>query len=358
MIPWQWSIKPESAEPSRTSGSTEWKIGSLVFINSATLLAGFLGLKPRKWLYLRSLRSQSWFMTGIMITALHICANWINAIMIQSIPGYEQVPITQLVLLWCSMPRSTWITALLVGVRSSKATSSTTIASPIFAETILQALLAYHIMTAVMYGQEHSFYSQGMARLETAPSARFMYAGALMWVVVALVILVSLVQATRRPNVSSTKDVEVDTTSKRPTTHERAPNTAKQLVISFNKRWGRLEEALARRWADTTWDGRDVPTTIQTYTVYGTLPVTKPNTQIVKKTTVRLSMIAITGLSLLWTAQWLFWAGFIGFSMEEYVLERAHFCTISLTRARYCLPKLGSMTTIWIASSVVAAAIA
>jgi hypothetical protein len=218
------------------------------------------------------------------------------------------------------MPRSTWLTALLVGVRSSKATSLTTVTSSIFAETILQALSAYNFMTAVMYGREHGFYSQGMARLETAPSARFMYAGALMWVVVAIMALVSLVQATRMPNVSSPKGVEVDTTSKRPTTDKRAPNTAQELMIYFNERWGRLEEALALRWAKTTWKGRDVLTTSQTYTVYGTLPVTKPNTRIVKKRTVRLFLIAITGLSLLWIAQWLFWTRFIGFSMEEYVL--------------------------------------
>jgi hypothetical protein len=316
MIPWQWSLKPESVESSRTCASAEWKFGSLVLINSATLLVEFLGAKTGARSYLYSSRSRSWFLTGLTITALYLCANWINAILIQSTPGYEKVPITQLVLLWCSMPRSTWLTALLIGVQSSTATPLATVAFSIFAETILQAFSAYYMITTVNYGREHSFYSQSMARLDTAPSAKFMYVGALMWVIVVIVTLVSLIQAMRATNVS-TMDIEVDKPSKRLSIKTQTPNIVQELMISFNKRWQGLEEAFVHHWADKPLDLGEAPSTTEAYTVYGTLPVAKPNTQIIKKRTVRLSLIAITSLTLLWIAQWLFWAGFIGLSTEE-----------------------------------------
>ena len=260
---------------------------------------------------------------GLMAVALYLCANWVNAVSIQSTPGYGEFPIIQLVLLWCSMPRSTWLTVLLVGPQLGH----NTVASYIFAETVHQFLSAYPIITAVNYGREHSFYSQGMARLETFPSAQYMYAGALMWAIVVIVALVSLIQAARGDN-ESTRDTEVDAMTKRQAINNAELNIAQELMISFNKHWGRMEDALVHRWAGKTGKLEEALSTTSerhTYTVYGTLPVSGTNTQIIKKSTVRLYLIAITSLALLWIAQWLFWAGFIGISMEEYVpMCRSH----------------------------------
>jgi hypothetical protein len=320
MIPWKWSIKPESAESTRLCASTEWKIVGLLIINSAILLVEYFCLTTGTASCLRYTSPRPWFLTGLMAAALYLCANWINAVSIQSTPGYGEFPITQLVLLWCSMPRFTWLTVLLVGPQLGRKT----VASYMFAETVLQLLSAYPIVTTVNYGREHSFYSQGMARLETVPSAQYMYAGALMWVVVVIVTLVSLIQAIRGINVS-TRHAEVDAMSKRPAINNPEPNIAEKLMISFNKHWGRMEDELAHRWAGETWKLEEAPSTTDdrhTYTVYGTLPVSSTNTHIIRKSTVRLYLIAITSLALLWIAQWLFWAGFIGMSMEEYVPAR------------------------------------
>ncbi|RYN20476.1 hypothetical protein AA0113_g5976 [Alternaria arborescens] len=56
---------------------------------------------------------------------------------------------------------------------------------------------------------------------------------------------------------------------------------------------------------------------------------------------VRLFLIAIASMIFLWIAQWLFWAGFIGLSMEE-----------------FCPPKLGVLTVIWMIFSLAIAAVA
>ncbi|KAH8621223.1 hypothetical protein IG631_24130 [Alternaria alternata] len=175
MIPWRWSIKPfrdakhtsidnsESSKPTQTCAPTEWKIGSLVMINVATLLTGCLGLrtaaKPIARMFPHYLRPQSWFLTGLWIVGLHLCANLLNAALVQSTFGYGDVSIIQIVLLWCSMPRLTWLTVLLIMFQPFRATSFFMAASCLFAETILQVLSAYHMVTTVAYGREHSFYN-------------------------------------------------------------------------------------------------------------------------------------------------------------------------------------------------------
>jgi hypothetical protein len=153
MIPWRWSIKPfkdsnpisgdrsKSSKSTQTCATTEWKLGSLVLLNTATLLAGFFGPRtattPIARMFPYYLHSRSWFLTGFSIAALHLCANWLNAVLIQSTLGYEDVPIIQMVLLWCSMLRLTWLTVLLVILQPFQASSFFTAASCLFAETIL-----------------------------------------------------------------------------------------------------------------------------------------------------------------------------------------------------------------------------
>jgi len=340
MIPWQWSVKPiNDSSPSsisrskhlkskQTCPSTEWKLSSLVLINAATLLTGFLALRSgislRIRAYLNSSNSRSWFLTGLAIAALHLFANWVNAILIQSTPGYEDIPITQLVLLWCSMPRLTWLTVLVVGVQPFEATSVPTVVACLFAETILQALSASHIIATVNYGREHDFYNHGMARLGAAPWAQLMYAGALMWLVVIILALGLLIHAMRRMKVSD-RGAEINPSWSQ-TSKQTTPNAAEGCMTPFNDRWTWLEEELAGHWLNKSWNMEETPLVSgegQDRTVYGTLPVKGPRNRSIKKGTVRLCLITFISMALLWVAQGLFWAGFIGLSVEEYVLMRA-----------------------------------
>ncbi|KAF2108916.1 hypothetical protein BDV96DRAFT_255087 [Lophiotrema nucula] len=356
MIPWRWSIKPtrnssptsvdrsKSSKLTQTCASTESKLGSLVLINTGTLLALYLvprtGTMLPAYGYLQY--SRSWFLAGLTIAALHLIANWINAVLIRSTLGYEDIPIFQLVLLWCSMPRFTWLTILMICVQPFKATSSSAVKSCLFAESILQILSAFHMIATVNYGREHNFYSQGMGRLATVSSAQFMYAGALMWLVVIIVALVPLIQAIGGINVSA-RGARVSV-SKSQTSKHATPNSIQELMAQFNERWTWLEEKLVSHWIDKSQDLEETPLTSsegQAYTVYGTLPVKGPGNQIINRRMVRVSLITIISMIFLWVAQWLFWAGFIGLSLEE-----------------FCPPKLGVLTVIWFASSMAVALVA
>jgi hypothetical protein len=219
------------------------------------------------------------------------------------------------------MPRFTWLTLLLVIFQPFQATGFSKAASCLIAEMILQILSAYHMITAVDYGREHSFYSHGMARLETSSSAQWLYAGALMWLLIIVMTLVLLMQATRGVKTSTTgagiRGLKSQTSKK------TMRSLIEELMAEFNTFLIWLEKSLLHSWFDKSWDLEGSISTNserQTHTVYGTLPCSVSNNRTSEKGMVRLFLIAIASMILLWIAQWLFWAGFIGLSMEEYVL--------------------------------------
>jgi hypothetical protein len=67
-----------------------------------------------------------------------------------------------------------------------------------------------------------------------------------------------------------------------------------------------------------------------------------------------LVLIVCILMTLVWIAQWLFWAGFVELAADEYVQPNLHRVTESLIEShRFCVPKLGSITGVWIVFSIV-----
>jgi hypothetical protein len=303
MIPWRWTIKPSndsniayitrlgSIRATETCASNEWKLGSFALVNIATFLAAFLSQRtsihriargflwhPHPW---------CWFFKGTLIAALQLLANWFNMFLVQKTPGYEDVPVIQLMLLWCSMPRLAWLTILLIGVQPFEAMNFSAAASSLFAEMILQFLSSYYMVMTVNYGREHDFYLGGLERAERGRLAKIMYAGALMWLIIIILALVQLIRATRRMNSCT-----------------------------------RLREKLAHYWMDKNRGSEETPLTSSEggdYMVYGTFSVKGQNNWVSQKASVELYTATVISMLLLWIAQWLFWGGFIGLSSEEYV---------------------------------------
>ncbi|KAF3036921.1 hypothetical protein E8E12_004827 [Didymella heteroderae] len=172
------------------------------------------------------------------------------------------------------------------------------------------------MIQTVDYGREHNFYSEGMARLDTAPSAKYMYVGAAMWLATMITGLVLLLQLARE----ATSESGPQTGNRRaaPVTH-RQPDALQQAWISF-------EDMLVRRFADDLGNKEREPLLHAEDQTYGTLPPLNTNDR---------------ALFLLWIAQWLFWVGFIGLSSKQ-----------------YCPPKLELLTTVWVGASVGATLVA
>ncbi|KAH7142720.1 hypothetical protein B0J13DRAFT_555973 [Dactylonectria estremocensis] len=355
MIPWRWTIKPfnnsnidsiprlGSARKTVQCASNEWKLGSFALVNMAAPLAAFLSggrgihriardsrWHPHPW---------SWFFTGILIAALQLLANYVTAFLVKKSLGYDDTPVGQLMLLWCTMPRLGWLTILPIGVQQFEAINFSTIASSLFAEVILQVFSSYYMFLTVNYGREHNFYLGRLENVERGQSAKIMYAGALLWLIVITVAFVQLMRATVRVN-RLTRSGRADFPER-----QRSKQTTSIIVgelgAQLDEYWTWLGGKLAHGWSDRSRaPGETSPLCSErgTYMAYGTLAVESNGNRESQKVFAKLYTATIISMILLWVAQWLFWSGFIGLSSEE-----------------FCPPQLGLLTTIWIAFSVVSA---
>ncbi len=361
MIPWRWTIKSSnSSDPNSTEtcASNEWKLGSFAIVNIATLLAAILsqrtGIDRNPPSSLWYLHPWSWVFKGTLIVALQLLASWFNILLIQKTPGYEDVADIQLLLLLCTMPRLAWLMNLPISIQPFEAMNLSMAASSLFAEMILQLLSSYYMVTTVNYGREHNFYFGALKGAGRARSAKMMYAGALMWLIVVSFVLFQLLRAICRmdrmsksnsPNLPQWQR-DMQTTS----------NISENLVSQLNERCTRLGQKLTYSWMDKSTvllinsEGGE-------YTAYGTFSVQDKTNWVFQKAFADLYAVTVISLLLLWIAQWLFWGGFIGLSSEEYVFMHLLGPYQLLTGLRFCLPNLGFLTAVWIPFSVAGAAV-
>ncbi|KAI1181534.1 hypothetical protein F5B17DRAFT_274204 [Nemania serpens] len=355
LIPWRWSVRASNdsniANPTglashkteETCASNEWKLGSFALVNLTAFLAAFVSQRTTSPRIARgsprNAHPLSWFLNGILIAALHLFANTLNVFLVQNSSGYEDVPAVQLILLWCTMPRPTWLTILLVGLQPFGSMNLSAAASAVFAETILQILSSYYMVMTVNYGRQHNFYLGVLENAERGGSATLMYAGALMWLIVSSLVLVGLIRASHKINrlIKSTNfDVPEWQRGKQTT------NMVEELMVQLNERCIRLRERLIHHLANES--GRPQVTLLTSsgggHAVYGTFSVAGQTNWVSQKAPVALYATTVLSLLLLWIAQWLFWGGFIGLSLEE-----------------YCPPNLELLTAVWSAFSMAGATV-
>lgn len=161
MIPWKWTIKPfvnsiphrGSFDAAEECSSNAGKLGSIALVHAATILAALC----LPGLGLRHNYAVSWILKGMIIAGSQLLANAINAVLIQQTPGYEDAPIVDLVLLWCSIPRITWVIFVLIGLKPLNEVNFDTIRSILFSEIVLQGLSSYYMMNTIDYGRAHNF---------------------------------------------------------------------------------------------------------------------------------------------------------------------------------------------------------
>jgi hypothetical protein len=311
MIPWRWKVKPqefsgthhsESEKVEAKCPSNDRKLGSFVIVNIATLLAMYFFQKTVANRYaagfLSRSESLSWVFTGLAIAALHVLANWFIASIVQNTPGYENVPAFELMLLLCTMPRLAWLPVLLVGGQPLRSIDLSTAASSIFAEAILQVVASYYMFMTVNYGREHNFYFRALEGADKGDSAKIMYAGALLWLLVIVAALVQGMRAFRSINTAASADVpEWQAREPVPTT------ISEEMAAQLNEHCALLGENMRRQ---TTYA-----------TTYGTVHNKFQEQHVSGRAMVEPYVITVSIIFLLWVAQWLFWSGFIGVSSDE-----------------------------------------
>ena len=133
------------------------------------------------------LGSSAWPLMGVLSACLNLCANFFNAGLIRSTPGYHDVPVASLALLWCTRPRLAWLAVFLARFEAEEGIYFNAAASAITSEAILQVIGAVYFGITANYGRMKRFYYAGhLAPYPRGADAHIMYAGALLWLIMCL----------------------------------------------------------------------------------------------------------------------------------------------------------------------------
>jgi hypothetical protein len=130
--------------------------------------------------------SSSWAYMGPVMALIQLAANAANAAAIKATPGYSEVDIKTLLLLWTARPRVAWLVVFLIPYGADQTMYQNCAATSLVAEFLLQLISSYSFGIVANYGRAEGFYTNGdrLQHLPSAPAARMMYAGALLWLVV------------------------------------------------------------------------------------------------------------------------------------------------------------------------------
>ncbi|KAF2266036.1 hypothetical protein CC78DRAFT_567129 [Lojkania enalia] len=343
MIPWRWTIKP-SNKSTENFPSDAWKLGSFASVNIPPILAALISRTVVKHqiegISLWHPHPGRWVFAGILIATLRLLANWFNAFLVQNTLGYKDVPVVQLMFLWCTMPGLAWLPIVLISVQPFEAMHLSAVASSLIAEMVLQCLSAYYMVLTVNYGWAHNFYFGehslyfGVSEsVEKGRSAQIMYAGALLWLLIIILGFVQLMWAHRMNREAGSWSLDLPTSQR---SKWITSNTIGELISQWHIHCTRLGERLTRPWIDK---GRAEETPLRStgqgnHTVYGTLFIKSQNNRSSGELSAEIYAVTAMSMPLLWIAQWLFWGGFIGLSSEV-----------------FCPPMLGVLTAVWIALS-------
>lgn len=144
---------------------------------------------------------------AIFLAGVQLAFNFATAVVIQRTPGYSQVDVTLLALLFCSRPRLGWLACLLSEIpdwvlqqwlhmtdHASLVAGQTIVArvavSSAMGEVIMQLLGSYFLGKTANVGVTRGFYQHNhLSPFENGMQARNMYGGAMLWVVAAFFIV-------------------------------------------------------------------------------------------------------------------------------------------------------------------------
>ncbi|KAH8706925.1 hypothetical protein GQ44DRAFT_494358 [Phaeosphaeriaceae sp. PMI808] len=338
MIPWEWKVKS-----TEECASNEWKLSSFILVNIVTFLVACMSysqdVQELMGDFLWSPLGSNWFLAGISSAILQVFGNWFNAFIVQSTSGYEDVPIIELMLLWCTVPRLAWIAISMIGTQPFKSRSFAAAKASLFAEAILQGLGACYMITTVRYGFEHNFYFGGLQHAERRGSATIMYYGALMWVAITGLALIhvalALCRVQKMTTVPDDNGLLQHHRNKKPTS-----NVAEDLLSQLDHGYTQFGDQLAQHWEEQHRSRQKASSRAnpgRRYTMYGTLPV--PADAEVKRgpegAVLKLYGVMVTNMVLFCMAQCAFWGGFINLTSEE-----------------YCPPNLWALTVVWMFSQL------
>jgi hypothetical protein len=126
-----------------------------------------------------------WPLVALLFVGLGIAVNFGNALIVRATPGFGSISVVDLVLLWCSRPRVSWMAACFVFVGKENGVYFSTGASALVAELVLQAMGAVYLGRSVHFAAIRNYYYSGHVNgvVVSGENALLMYSGALLWIV-------------------------------------------------------------------------------------------------------------------------------------------------------------------------------
>ena len=204
LLAWQWTVAYNSTgvsdtRPTYKCPTTKAQLGSFAIVNGVTLIASIIFGHRSVMKYLtckmcgsRDSSAYSWLLSGVASAALSIGGNAINALLIKATPGFGNISVSNLILLWCARPRLSWIGALLAAVGAENAYYISLGASCTIAEGILQTMASFYIGRTAHWAVISGYLKKGhLGDIPGAHDAQIMYAGVLLWLITIYFALVS-----------------------------------------------------------------------------------------------------------------------------------------------------------------------
>ena len=196
LFAWQWTVAYNStalsdAPPTYKCPTTRAQLGSFAIVNGVTFIAslilGHRSVVKRITCRMCGDRDSSagwWLLGGVASAALSIAGNTLNALLIKAKPGFENISVSNLVLLWCARPRLAWTGALLAAVGAENSYYTSLGASCTIAEGILQIMASFYIGKTAHWAVISGYLKQGhLGGIPGAHDAKIMYAGVLLWLI-------------------------------------------------------------------------------------------------------------------------------------------------------------------------------
>lgn len=196
LFAWQWTVAYNStgvsdAPPTYKCPTTRAQLGSFAIVNGVTLIAslilGHRSVVKRLTCRMCGSRESSacwWLLSGAASAALSIGGNAINALLIKAKPGFGNISVSNLILLWCARPRLAWTGALLAAVGAENSYYTSLGASCTIAEGILQIMASFYIGKTAHWAVISGYLKKGhLGDIPGAHDAKIMYAGVLLWLI-------------------------------------------------------------------------------------------------------------------------------------------------------------------------------
>lgn len=316
LVPFPWTSRRKQPSTDIPPFSSSLKLITLILLNVTPFLAILLSEKFDRWLSKGASQSRTSpvmlplnsgprnsnheSIAGICVAAVNSLAIILNIVVAQSIPGFEEVPFYELTLLWCSMPRLSWLASIFVMIKQP-AIDTESISATLVMEWIYQVFASLTMLQAVQYGFAHDFFSENMEKLDDHTPAKTMYLGSLIWTVASVLALLYLVYTMFKS--AQTASVQSNTSYPQ---HGKTftAKTGKKVRLAFNEQ---------RRQGSHTSEhtGLFSGSSAMYDTSYGSISTSTPGDCSLEDTPVRFFYISIGAFIVLWLAQCLFWGGFL-----------------------------------------------